>query len=100
MSHIKIEDYAEREDRSCDYKASNGKTYQFKIYRANYSVAWMCQITGENCAMCHHPEPHLTAAGAKRNGVKFLEAALKQRGALNDELDRRRASSRNLRGVR
>lgn len=81
---IRIEDYANWEDRDCDYKASNGQIYNFAIYRSNYSVAWMCQITSEGNEMCHHPDPHLTAAGAKKNAIKFVEAALKERGALND----------------
>lgn len=80
---INIEDYAEWEDADCEYKASNGKTYRFQIYRADYSVAWRCQITGEGNGMCHHPEPHWSKAGAKKNAIKFLEAALKERGALN-----------------
>jgi hypothetical protein len=80
---INIEDYAEWEDRDCDYKASNGQIYNFRIYRSEYSVAWRCQITGEGNGMCHHPDPHLTAVGAKKNGIKFVEAALKECGALN-----------------
>ena len=80
---INIEDYADWEDRDCDYKASNGQTYHLAIYRSDYSVAWRCQITGEGNGMCHHPDPHLTAAGAKKNGIKFVETALKEFGALN-----------------
>jgi len=80
---INIEDYAEWKNRDCNYKASNGQTYHFEIYRSNYSIVWECQITGEGNRMCHHPDPHLTAAGVKKNAIKFLESALKKRGALN-----------------
>jgi hypothetical protein len=80
---INIEDYAEWEYADCNHTASNGKTYHFQIYRSDYSVAWRCQITGEGNGLNHHPPPHVSAAGAKKNAIKFLEAALKERGALN-----------------
>jgi hypothetical protein len=80
---IDIEKYAERKDKSCDCKASNGKTYHLSIVRHCYRVAWTCQITGEGSGMCHHPDPHWSAAGCKKNAIQYLEAALKERGALN-----------------
>lgn len=80
---INIEDYAGWEDSPCTYTASNAQKYDFNVYRPSYSVAWYCQVTGEGSPMCHHPDPHATAAGAKRNGRKFVEAAIKERGGLN-----------------
>lgn len=80
---INIADYAEWEQSDCNYTASNGQTYKFSVYRADYCVAWRCQITGEGSSMCHHPAPCATAAGVKRNGRKFVEDAIKARGGLN-----------------
>mgnify|MGYP003635395805 CR=1 FL=1 len=80
---INIEDYEGWENADCTYTASNGLEYEFEVYRDDYSVAWRCSITGEGNGICHHPAPHATSDGAKSNGRKFVEDAIKSLGRLN-----------------